>query len=88
MIETGLADWPQLIHWFTAGAARVVRRPKRLTQPGAEVDLTLIAPNEQWTVNSQELFSKSKNTPFDNWELRCRVKGTIRGRQIQLEALS
>ncbi len=87
MIETGLADWPRLIHWFTAGAAQVVRRSARLILPGAEAELTLIAPNERWTVDAKKLHSKSKNTPFDGWELPCRVKGIIRSEQIRLEGV-
>ena len=79
MIETGLADWPRLIHWFTVGTARVARSSARPILPGLEADLTLIAPNERWKVGANKLHSKSKNTPFDNWELPCRVKGTFRG---------
>lgn len=82
MIESGLADWPRLIHWFTAGAANVVRRAPRPITPGAEAELTLFAPDQHWTVDAGRLLSQSKNTPFDGWELPCSVKGTIRGTQF------
>ncbi len=84
MIETGLADWPQLINWFTAAPDRVVRRPSRPIVPGSQADLTLIAPNQPWTVAAQKLLSKSKNTPFDGWKLPCTIRGTIRGRQFSM----
>lgn len=82
MIDTGLADWPRLIHWFTAGAARVMHRPAQPITPGSEANLTLIAPRESWRVDAQKLYSKSKNTPFDGWELTCGIKGTIRDSQV------
>lgn len=82
MIETGLADWPQLIQWFTAGPSRVIHRPARAITPGSITDLALIAPRESWTVDAAKLHSKSKNTPFDGWTLPCTVKDTIRGQQV------
>ncbi len=83
MIDTGLADWPQLIHWFSAGAARVIRRSPRHILPGAEAELTIIAPNECCKVNARQLQSKSKNTPFDGWDLPCKVIGTVRDTLVQ-----
>jgi len=79
MVETGMADWPRLLHWFTTGAAAVVRRAARPIQVGSEADLTIIDPIREWTVDTQKLHSRSTNTPFGGAQLSGFVIGTIRG---------
>ena len=44
---------------------------------GAPADLTLLAPDLPVTVDAKAMKSKSKNTPFDGWELRGGVAATI-----------
>jgi len=82
MIDSELADWPQLIAWFTTGPARVLRRRAAAVDVGARADLTLIDPRSPWVVNPAEFCSKGRNTPFDGWTLTARSIATIRGRRI------
>jgi dihydroorotase len=44
---------------------------------GAPADVVLFDPTEKWTFNAADSKSKSKNTPFDGWELQGRVCLTI-----------
>jgi dihydroorotase len=82
MIDSELADWPQLIAWFTTGPARVLRRHAASLVVGARADLTLIDPRSPWVVNPDEFCSKGRNTPFEGWTLTARSVATIRGRRI------
>jgi dihydroorotase len=84
MIESGLADWPQLIGWLTSGPARVLRRDGLALDIGRTADLTLIDPNRRWTVDPDRFLSKSRNTPFGGWELTGRAVGTVRRRTTAL----
>jgi len=45
--------------------------------PGAPADLVLFDPLAKWTFHAADSKSKSKNTPFDGWELSARVHATI-----------
>ncbi|HVU19156.1 MAG TPA: dihydroorotase, partial [Rhizomicrobium sp.] len=49
---------------------------------GACADLVLFDPAEKWTFHAAESKSKSKNTPFDGWDLSGRIQATIFGGQI------
>jgi dihydroorotase len=46
---------------------------------GEKANLTIIDPEVEWTVNSEDFLSKSRNTPFAGWKLRGRAIGTVSG---------
>jgi dihydroorotase len=84
MIESQLADWPQLVAWFTTGPAAVLNLGRRAIEVGERADLTLLAPQSRWTVDPEQFASKGRNTPFTGWALLGRAVGTIRGEQVNL----
>ncbi|MFP4673889.1 MAG: dihydroorotase [Opitutales bacterium] len=51
--------------------------------PGAPADICLFDPDEEWTVDAEQFFSKSRNCPWHGRTLNGRVKGTyVGGRQV------
>ncbi|MGD2110008.1 MAG: dihydroorotase [Phycisphaerae bacterium] len=84
MIETGLADWPRLVAWFTTGPAAVLGVERPGIRTGATADLSILAPKTAWTVAPERFLSRSHNTPFGGWELTGRPVGTIRGGRMTL----
>ena len=44
---------------------------------GADADVCVFDPEATWTVNSETLKSRGKNTPFINTELKGRVTLTL-----------
>ena len=46
-------------------------------KPGSQADITLFDINKIWTVNSNDFFSKGKNTPYDGYKFRGKVMATI-----------
>jgi dihydroorotase len=44
---------------------------------GATADVVVFDPAEKWTFHAADSRSKSKNTPFDGWEMQGRVRCTI-----------
>jgi dihydroorotase len=47
--------------------------------PGERADITVLAPDLKVTIQASGMRSRSKNTPFDGWELRGGVAATIVG---------
>ena len=64
LIEPGLLTWPELIEKMATRPAQILGLPKGTLQIGADADVTLIDPSKEWTVSSETLHSKSKNTPW------------------------
>ena len=46
---------------------------------GAVADVTIIDPNAEWTVDTEQFASKSRNCPFGGWKLKGRATHTIVG---------
>ena len=67
----------RLIEMFTTEPARLLRLDRGTLTPGAPADVTLIDPSLEWTVDKEQSFSRSRNTPFHGWELKGRAVRTI-----------
>jgi allantoinase len=44
---------------------------------GADADLVIVDPHEEWTIQASELFAQHKHTPYDGRTVRGRVQTTI-----------
>jgi dihydroorotase len=63
----------------------VFRLPGGTLADGAAADVTILAPDAPVTIRAAALRSKSKNTPFDGWQLRGSVAATIVGGRMVYE---
>ena len=79
LIEPGVIDWPRLVELMSVAPARILNVPGGTLTEGGIADITVIAPSAPVTIRAAELKSKSKNTPFDGWELRGAAAATIVG---------
>ena len=73
----------RIVELFTAGPARVVELKDRGTLVrGSHADVTIFDPKRRWTFDAAKSRSKSRNTPFDGWQLTGKVVATIVGGKI------
>lgn len=85
LVEEGVLGLGQLVEKMTVAAARVFDLPAGTLAPGAAADVVLFDPRTRWTVDREQLRSKSRNTPFHGWELPGRVRYTIVGGRVVYE---
>ena len=83
LIETGRMAWPDLIARMTAGPGAVIGGAAGALVVGAPADVTIIDPQAAWTVRVGEFASKSRNCPYDGWELSARAVTTIVGGRVR-----
>ena len=67
---------------MSSNPAKILNLNKGTLSAGADADITIIDPNIEWTVDSAQFKSKSKNTPFNGWKLKGRAVQTIVGGRI------
>src|SRR3984885_10979851 len=67
----------QLIAMYTVNPAYLLRIRKGTLGIGADADITLLDPDREWTYKKEESLSRSRNTPFEGWNLKGRAVRTI-----------
>ncbi len=79
LVHAGLISLSRLIELLSVNPASILRIPGGSITEGAPADLTILAPDLHVKVDAKAMKSKSKNTPFDGWELHGGVAATIVG---------
>jgi dihydroorotase len=79
LVHAGLIRLPRLVELMSTNPARILRVPGGSLTEGAPADVTIIAPDLRVRVQAAAMRSRSKNTPFDGWELRGGVAATVVG---------
>jgi dihydroorotase len=77
LVHTGLIRFPRLVELLSLNPAKILQVPGGTLSEGAQADITILAPDMNVRVEAAALQSRSKNTPFDGWELRGGVAATI-----------
>ena len=79
LVHAGRIRLPRLVELLSVNPARILRVPGGSLSPGAPADITILAPDLKVHVDAKLLRSRSRNTPFDGWDLRGGVAATIVG---------
>src|SRR5580704_1670020 len=77
LVHSGAITLLRLIELMALGPARILGVPGGSLSEGAPADVTILAPDRRVTVSASAMRSKSKNTPFDGWQLRGGVAATV-----------
>ena len=86
LVESGAIDWPRLIALLTIEPARLLGIDSighgHIAQ-GFPADVTVIDTNATWKIDSETFQSKSRNCPFDGWQVRGRATDVfVAGRHV------
>jgi dihydroorotase len=77
----------RIVELFTAGPARCFDlRGRGSLVAGSFADVTIFDPKKKWTFDAAKSHSKSRNTPFNGWQLTGKVVATIVGGTVVYSA--
>jgi len=79
LLHSGLLRLPRIVELLSTNPARILKVPGGALAEGDPADITILAPDLKVRVDARSFRSRSKNTPFDGWELRGGVAATIVG---------
>jgi dihydroorotase len=77
LVHTGRISLAHLVVLMSTNPARVIGQPLGRLQVGGAADITVFDPNLEWTYCAAEGRSKSRNSPFDGWQLKGAATATI-----------
>jgi len=84
LVEPGHLTWSDLVLKMSTNPARILGlEGKGTLQPGADGDVTIIAPTDRWTVDAPSFASKSACTPLAGMELTGKVETVIVGGRVK-----
>jgi dihydroorotase len=73
---------PRLVAALTIGPARILKLPAGTLAAGGAADVTLVDPERRWRVEARAFRSKSRNTPFEGWEMAGRAVAVFVGGRL------
>ena len=77
----------RIVELLSTNPARVMGLTGRGTLvKGSHADVTLFDPAKKWTYRAADSLSKSKNSPFDGWQLQGKVVATVVGGLLKFRA--
>jgi dihydroorotase len=79
LVHAGRIRLSRMVELLSVNPARILNVPGGSLSEGAPADITIIAPDLKVKIEAGKLRSRSKNTPFDGWELRGGVAATLVG---------
>ena len=93
LIEPKVIDWMRLIELMTTEPASLCglnAEPWSLgaLREGGPADVTIIDPAALWTIRAGDFTSKSRNTPFEGWNVTGRAEVVIVGRTVKADRRS
>ena len=85
VVGKGIIDLPTMVDRMSRAPAEAFSLPGGSLAAGSVADVTIIDPAAEWTVDREAFRSKSRNQPFDAWELKGMARFTIVGGRIVFE---
>lgn len=82
LVEQKAISLARMVEALTAKPLAVLRRPYQGLKVGADADVALLDLDAVWTYRAAEGFSKSRNSPFEGWELKGRAVATWVGGRL------
>jgi dihydroorotase len=83
LVHKGLIDLVRLVELCSSNPAKIFKLKDRGTlRVGSIADITILDPDLKWTYQVSETKSKSKNSPFGDWQFTGAAVATIVGGRI------
>ncbi len=82
VVGEGVIDLPTMVERMSCQPARAFKLEGGTLAEGAVADVTVIDPEAVWTVDPAAFLSRSRNTPYDGWELKGRARYTVVGGNV------
>ena len=82
LVHAGVISVARMIELLSVNPARIIGVPGGSLSEGAPADISILAPDLLVTVDVARMRSRSRNTPFDGWQLRGGVAATIVGGRV------
>lgn len=88
LIDDGVCDWPEMLSMLTWRPAEIINVEKGSLAAGDRADVVIIDPDAEWTVDASKFYSKSRNCPYQGWQVKGKILYTLVAGEIRYHAES
>ncbi len=82
LVDDKVVDLARAVALLTMEPARILGVDAGHLGPGAAADVCIFDPEKEWTLDRHKLVSRGRNSPFDGWPLKGRVRHTLVGGEL------
>ncbi|MBM2814676.1 MAG: dihydroorotase, multifunctional complex type [Ignavibacteria bacterium] len=79
LVHKGILSIHQLIEKMSCNPRKILGLRDISMKEGSCAEITIFAPDKEWTVDKTKFKSRSDNTPFDGWHLKGKPEYVING---------
>ena len=84
LVENKYITFEEMINKLSLNPRRLLKLPEIKIETGEKANLTILDVNKEWVVDTTKLYSKSKNSPFNNYKLKCQPVGVINNSKVEI----
>jgi dihydroorotase len=77
LVDEGVLTLEKAVEKLTITPAKLFDLDKGTLKPGSVADVVIFDPEKAYKINAAEFKSKSKNTPFDGWDVKGQIVHTL-----------
>lgn len=77
LVEPGHITLERAIELLTLAPSKLMNLPSGKLEEGGKAELCIFDPKQKWTVGLDDIYSKSRNSPFLDTEVTGRIRYTI-----------
>jgi len=74
----------EMIKKLSLNPRKILKLPEIKIEVGERTNLTILDQNRKWIVNVNEFHSKSKNSPYNGYELFCKACGVVNNGKVEI----
>lgn len=77
LVHRDFIHLPRLVELLSYNPSRILNLEGGHLSAGAQADVTIIDPRKEWTVRTERFKSRSRNSPFEGWDLTGAPAGVV-----------
>ena len=87
LVQQDKLDLQTALAAVTYRPAKVIGIPAGTLDIGQAADICIFDPEQEWTINKDQLISAGKNSPFHGWKIKGKISHTLLDGKIVTEQL-
>jgi dihydroorotase len=87
LVKRGVISFEKMVEKISINPRRILNLPDIHIAEGEKANLTILNAKEHWKIDKNKFLSKSRNTPFDGFEVVCKPYAVINNNKIHYSNL-